>query len=247
MPEIDEVLPKYLRISGYIRNQIERGELGPGAEVPSERELAATWKVARPTASKALNALRQDGFVESRRGSGTYVVDRSALPSVREGSARARESGFAHAENESVTVVQAAVVDGPGEVTEALSLAPGSAVIVRKRLVANESGVCEVATSWFPAVFAGSAERLLVAERLSGGTIRYLESVTSRRVAYARDRVCARLATADERRNLGLPRTAAVLVYRLTLHEADGTPIQLDEVVYPPDRWAFHQEYSTRS
>lgn len=247
MPDIEELLPKYLRISGHIRDQIERGELGPGAEVPSERELAQIWNVARPTASKALNTLRQAGVVESRRGAGTYVVDRSVLPSAREGGQRAREYGFAYAENESVTVVEAAVVDGPGYVAEVLSLPPGSAVIVRKRLVANDSGVCEMATSWFSAELAGPAERLLVAERLSGGTIRYLESVTARRVAYARDQVSARLATADERRNLELPCPAAVLVYRLTLHDPDGAVIQFDEVVYPPDRWLFHQEYSTRS
>lgn len=71
MPEIEEVLPKYLQIAGYLRDQIVRGDLAPGADVPSVRELAAEWNVARPTASKALDALRQQGLVESRRGSGT--------------------------------------------------------------------------------------------------------------------------------------------------------------------------------
>lgn len=57
----------------------------------------------------------------------------------------------------------------------------------------------------------------------------------------------ARLATADERRHFDLPRPAAVLVYRLALHEADDAVLQFDEVVYPSDRWEFQQEYSTRS
>ncbi|MFI5715991.1 GntR family transcriptional regulator [Nocardia sp. NPDC051750] len=73
LPEIEEVLPKYLQIAGYLRDQIVRGDLSPGAEVPSVRVLAATWGVARPTATKALQALRQQGLVESRRGSGTYA------------------------------------------------------------------------------------------------------------------------------------------------------------------------------
>ncbi|MGH3990557.1 MAG: winged helix-turn-helix domain-containing protein, partial [Pseudonocardiaceae bacterium] len=68
MPELQQVLPKYLQIAGHIRDQIIRGDLQPGAEVPSERELAATWKVARPTATKALENLRVQGFVESRQG-----------------------------------------------------------------------------------------------------------------------------------------------------------------------------------
>jgi GntR family transcriptional regulator len=48
VPEIQEVRPKYLQIAGYIRDQIVRGDLRPGDEVQSERELAAAWRVARP-------------------------------------------------------------------------------------------------------------------------------------------------------------------------------------------------------
>ncbi|MFI6167338.1 GntR family transcriptional regulator [Nocardia sp. NPDC051052] len=244
MPEIDEVLPKYLRISGYIRDRIERGELAPGDEVPSERELAAQWKVARPTAAKALNTLRQQGIVESRRGSGTYVVDRSDGPAMGE---RVPNYGSAYAESASITMLEAAVVTAPDQVAELLGLPRGSAALMRKRLIGNGSRVAELATSWFAGDLAEVAPRLLRAERLSDGTLRYLESVTDRRVAYLRDRVGARLATADERRQFGLARPAAVLVYQLTLHTADGTVLQLDEIVHPPDEWKFQQEYSSRS
>ncbi|TLF96648.1 GntR family transcriptional regulator [Nocardia cyriacigeorgica] len=84
MSETDASLPKYLRIAEDIRGRIERGELGVGDEVESERELAARWSVARPTAAKALNMLRQSGIVESRRGAGTFVARRG--PVVRDGN-----------------------------------------------------------------------------------------------------------------------------------------------------------------
>ncbi|WP_048833697.1 GntR family transcriptional regulator [Nocardia cyriacigeorgica] len=85
MSETDAPLPKYLRIAEDIRGRIERGELGVGDEVESERELAVRWSVARPTAAKALNTLRQSGIVESRRGAGTFVARRA--PAVRDGNA----------------------------------------------------------------------------------------------------------------------------------------------------------------
>ncbi|GAA5101384.1 GntR family transcriptional regulator [Nocardia iowensis] len=244
MSEIDEVLPKYLQISGYIRDRIERGELAPGAEVPSERELAAQWKVARPTAAKALNTLRQQGIVESRRGSGTYVADRPGGLVLRE---QPPQYGSAYAESAAMTLLEAAVVAGPGHVVEVLGLPKGSAVIMRKRLTGNGSGATEIATSWFAGDLAEAAPLLLRADRLSGGTLRYLESVTDRRVSYLRDRVSARLATAEERRHLGLARPAAVLVYQLTLHTADAAVLQLDEIIHPPEKWMFQQEYSSRS
>lgn len=44
MPEIQEVLPKYLQIAAHIRDEIVRGDLKAGDEVPSERDIASSWK-----------------------------------------------------------------------------------------------------------------------------------------------------------------------------------------------------------
>lgn len=43
MPKIEETRPKYLQIAHHLREQILRGDLRPGGEVPSERQLAADW------------------------------------------------------------------------------------------------------------------------------------------------------------------------------------------------------------
>jgi len=75
MPQIQEAPAKYLQIASHIRDQIIRGDLLPGAEIPSERQIAQDWKVSRPTATRALQVLRYQGLVESRQGAGTYVRD----------------------------------------------------------------------------------------------------------------------------------------------------------------------------
>ena len=244
MPEVQEVLPKYLQIAGYIRDQIIRGDLKPGQEVPSERELAAAWNVARPTATKALETLRLQGFVESRQGSGTYVRLRGVAPRARERYERARDFGTMYSESESVEFLAAEVVAGPPHVLEALQLREGSEVIRRARLIGSATGgPIELSISWFPGQFAELAPRLLLRERLRGGTGKYVASVSDRVPSYARDQVMARLATAEERRQLQLHRPSAVLVYWFTVFDAGDQPMQFDEAVYPPERWAFRQEY----
>ncbi|MGH4016068.1 MAG: GntR family transcriptional regulator [Pseudonocardiaceae bacterium] len=244
MPEIQEVLPRYLQIAGFIRDQIVRGDLGPGDEVPSERELAATWSVARPTAARALEALRVQGLVESRRGSGTYVREARAAPRARERYERARDLGTMYSPGESVEFLAAGLVPGPKHVIEALRLPAGSEVVRRARLLrAGDGKPIELSTSWFAPQLAEQAPRLLEPERLRGGTAKYLTEITGREAAYARDQVAARLATAEERRLLALTRPAAVLVYRLTVFDLADAPLQFDDATYPPDRWAFRQEY----
>lgn len=244
MPEIEEVLPKYLQIAGYLRDQIIRGDLPPGSEVPSERELSATWKVARPTAGKALQVLRQQGLVESRRGSGTFVRDQQSAPRARERYARAAEFGTMYSENESVEFLNTAIVSGPAHVTDALGLTSDAEVIERQRLIRNStSDPIELSTSWFPASVAERAPRLLERERIRGGTARYLSEVTELVPAYARDQVSARLSTAEERRLLAMARPSSVLAYWLVVFDADDQAIQFDEAVYPQGHWAFRQEY----
>jgi GntR family transcriptional regulator len=245
VPELQEVLPKYLQIAGHIRDQIIRGDLKPGDEILSERALALAWKVARPTATKALETLRVQGLVESRQGSGTFVKGMPAAPRARERYERAREHGTMYSEAESVEFLATEVVhDPPEHVREALRLFPGDAAIQRARLIKRyEQEPIELCVSWFSGDMADAAPGLLKPERLRGGASKYIAEVTSRRATYARDRVAARLATDDEARHLGLTRPAAVLVYQLTEYDSSDTPVQFDESTYPPERWAFRQEY----
>jgi len=60
-------------VAGAIRQRIRRGELDAYERLPAERELARAHGVARGTVRVALAQLADEGLVESRAGSGTYV------------------------------------------------------------------------------------------------------------------------------------------------------------------------------
>jgi GntR family transcriptional regulator/MocR family aminotransferase len=55
------------------REAILSGRFRPGQSVPSTRELAATLDVARSTVTEAYDQLIAEGYLESARGSGTFV------------------------------------------------------------------------------------------------------------------------------------------------------------------------------
>jgi DNA-binding transcriptional regulator YhcF (GntR family) len=67
---------KYVAIADELRGRIARGELPPGARVPSTRRLAADHGVAMATAAKALALLSHDGLVRAEPRSGTVVAGR---------------------------------------------------------------------------------------------------------------------------------------------------------------------------
>ena len=66
----------YQQVAEQIASAIRRGEHAAGARLPSERDLAETLSVSRPTVREAIIALEIQGFVSSRQGSGIYVSDR---------------------------------------------------------------------------------------------------------------------------------------------------------------------------
>ncbi len=145
--------------------------------MPSERKLADDWKVARPTATKALQALRQQGLVETRVGQGTFVLHVKAHRPARYRYHRYRERGAqVCGPMGSPEVTDAGVVDAPDYVAEALRLdhhAGDDAVPV---ISEKGRGPVEIATSWWSPDLAPVAPRLLVPESLGGiGSVRYVE------------------------------------------------------------------------
>src|ERR1017187_4024054 len=75
----DYAPPKYAQVVSAIKQRIERGEYSPGTLLPSEHQLVTEFEVSRPTIVKALSALRQDGWIDTQQGKGSFVRGRPAL------------------------------------------------------------------------------------------------------------------------------------------------------------------------
>jgi DNA-binding FadR family transcriptional regulator len=74
---------------------IRLGMLGNGDQLPPERELAERLQVSRVTLREAIAALRDAGYLETRRGraGGTFVVYRDPQHPSGDAAAIAREMG----------------------------------------------------------------------------------------------------------------------------------------------------------
>jgi DNA-binding transcriptional MocR family regulator len=66
--------PLYRRLADRIREAARQGEIGAGSRLPSERDLARSLGLSRTTVIGAYRLLREEGLLESTRGSGTRVA-----------------------------------------------------------------------------------------------------------------------------------------------------------------------------
>jgi GntR family transcriptional repressor for pyruvate dehydrogenase complex len=66
------------QVTQGLRQKISAGEYSPGGRIPPEYELCAIFGVSRTVVREAVAALRADGLLASRQGSGVFVTELSA-------------------------------------------------------------------------------------------------------------------------------------------------------------------------
>lgn len=74
--------PRFVKIKAALLEDIEQGHLLPGAQVPSENQLAERFAVSRMTARRALTELVDEGILARTQGVGTFVSDSRPMSSM---------------------------------------------------------------------------------------------------------------------------------------------------------------------
>jgi GntR family transcriptional regulator len=72
--------PKHVQIADVLRARIRSGELQPRYPLPSEPTLMQEFGVARDTVRKAIAVLRNEGYVTTVKGMGSFVRDSESWP-----------------------------------------------------------------------------------------------------------------------------------------------------------------------
>ena len=69
----EDTLPLYRQLARHLRRLIAHGALNAEAPLPAERELADRLNVSRVTLRKALQELADEGLIDQRPRTGTYI------------------------------------------------------------------------------------------------------------------------------------------------------------------------------
>ncbi|MBT2678519.1 GntR family transcriptional regulator [Bacillus sp. ISL-35] len=76
--------PVYLQIVRYFKEQIVNGQLKPGEEIPSRRELANRMKVNPNTAQRAYKEMEEQGLIYTEKNHPSKITtDKQVLGNVR--------------------------------------------------------------------------------------------------------------------------------------------------------------------
>ncbi len=72
-------VPAYLQVVQQVKHAARMGMLQPGDQLPTVKEVAEQLAINPNTVLKAYRELDLQGFVETRRGLGTYLTEQVAI------------------------------------------------------------------------------------------------------------------------------------------------------------------------
>ena len=233
--------PKYAQVIDELRRRIESGEYPPGSLLPSEHQLSEEFQIARPTVVRALRVLRQDGWIETQQGKGSFVRGRPALAGLE--SQRTGEEALNRDESrEPGDLIEAGISSPPARVAALLGQAGEGEVLARRLVVRQDGEASELITWWVPAPLAEGTD-LAGAEPVHGGVRGHLSRRKGIRVDHVLEQVTARHPTAQEAKLLGVGKSAPMLAMYVAAREASGDPVLVLEVVMPGDRHELEDAY----
>jgi GntR family transcriptional regulator len=247
----------YRQIAEDLREQIDSGGLRPGQQLRTEIELREHYGASRNTVRDAIKWLTTLGLVGSRPGQGTFVV-RKIDPYVTTLTADPKGPGGDMGSATDATGYeteygtqkrkvtnsdpQVEIQKTPADVASQLQVAEGSQVISRHQRRYIDGTPWSLQTSFYPMGFVlKGADRLIQADDIKIGTVKYLaETLGLRQVGY-RDWITVRAPDATEAMFFNLPQDGRVGLFeiRRTGYDQTGTPIRLTVTVFPTDRNQF--------
>jgi DNA-binding GntR family transcriptional regulator len=234
--------PKYAQVIAAVQRRIESGEYPPGSLLPSEHQLSDEFGIARPTVVRALRVLRQEGWIETQQGKGSFVRGRPALTEVA-----AERRGQAELDRDESTVAGDVITTGtgapPARIAAALGARAGGELEFRRLLIHQDGEASEIVSWWFP---PGLAQGTALADPapLRGGVRQFLARARGVRIDHVIEHVTARRALPHEAKLLGISRSAPVLALYVTARDATGKPVVALDLAMPGDLHELEDAYS---
>lgn len=236
-------MPKYRDLAEELRGKIERGELLPGAHLPSTEELMAQTRYSKHTVRAAVQVLVDEGLVIARRRYGTVVRDRRKVRIPLKRYQRSLETRGARGPfeaacdeqglNGQMGKVKVERVRDP-EVATLLGLPSEDDLVCRRREALIDGQTVQFQFAWYPLDVAEAAN-LEQEGKIEGGIYqRLIESGIP--AVEADERVIARAPTKEEAADLGTGTGIPVITIERISKDSAGRPLEFLRVVAAADR-----------
>ena len=102
--DLTDHVPIYIQLMNQIKHMIATGELQPGDQLPTVRQLAADLRVNFNTVARAYRLLDEENIISTQHGRGTYILEPASEEHERELRRHSLLRMIAHLVNEAANL-----------------------------------------------------------------------------------------------------------------------------------------------
>jgi GntR family transcriptional regulator len=236
-------MPLYQQVQQAIGEHIASGRLGPGQQLPSERQLCERFEISRVTARRALAALVAEGLIEASPGKGWFVSDghlSEPADALQSFTALARARGL----EPTARVLRHEIRDATVDEAEGLQVAPGAQVLELERVRLLDGVPVAVHHCLVPLALCPALAEADYAEASVYEILRTKAHIAPTLADCTLEATSAGPVIAPL---LELHEAEPVLVSRQTTFDDQGDPIETSRIVYRGDRYRFRTKLTAGS
>jgi GntR family transcriptional regulator len=247
--QLGDEIPKKQSLSALIGNRLrsllQQGILEPGAQLPSEPEMAEALRVSRMTLRAALNVLEREGTIIRRQGVGTFLTAQLLLPNRLDLNLGVTENIQSMGMNPGISDVAVAVVSADEQWAGHLDVPVETQLVDVQRTLTANSRPAVATHDLFPLRFLEQARDGLTAEEFSDLLHQELSlyGIFERRLGLVVDYGVARIrpqaASARLAQQLGVPEGSALMHMEQIDYGRDGRPLLVSIEHHVPDVYEF--------
>jgi GntR family transcriptional regulator len=231
---VQATIPRYLRVYGSLKAQVEAGDYKVGDFLPAEPELQKLFNVSRTTVRRAVELLSQEGFLSIQQGKGTEVLDFKAtqrLQYVTSFSETLRDKGFTVRSRD----IAVDFIAAPRRIAADLKVeAEAELVRIQRVTLANGKPIAIIVNYLLPELVPGIEKRIGTMKSLYA----FLEAEYNVRIEAATDFISAKAASAAEAEKLEVPAESPLLVVKRVTYSR-GRPIEVAILHVVADRYEY--------
>ncbi|MEV4353253.1 GntR family transcriptional regulator [Nonomuraea sp. NPDC049625] len=215
--------PRHQQIAAELRAEIMSGALKPGEQLPSTPQMVARFGAANATIQRALQSLKDEGFVRGHAGKGVFVREGRQFVVEATPYKSPGPRGYSY------ELLDVGEVEPPNDVAAAFAMSPGGSVIMRHRLLLHDGEPVELSWSFYPVDIAGGSP-LASRKKIRGGAPRVLADLGFPERHFD-DRISVRQPTVNEVEGLDLPADVPVFRQFRVIYSDFQRPVEISILI----------------
>jgi GntR family transcriptional regulator len=233
-------VPKYIQISNWVMEMIQKGRYGLHDKLPSESKLSELFRVNRNTVRQAISDLVAKGLIQKKNGVGSFVVGRTfqRVKYTLQHISSFTDDMIRLGVEPQTKLIHKSVIEAPPDVSEKLMLGKEKLVILTERLRLGNRIPLVIERSYLP----HKEYKEILKMRLTGSLYHLLTKKFHVNLHRSIQTFRAIVFSGKDAKLLGVPPRSPGIFLESIIYDSKNIPVEVLHAFHRGDKYVFEVE-----